>query len=190
MTPAPSPTPRLYSFWGGSQGPWAVVKTFSLVGDPLPAATHVSIGPGDSQTSSDSSWVLRGVTSNERYAERAEKTALVARQEGLGRAGSQLAALIPIRKSAAWWTLPQDERRAIFEAQSHHIGIGMRYLPAIARRLHHCRDLDPNAPFDFLTWFEYAPSDASAFDDLLIALRTSPEWAFVEREVDWRLVRV
>src|SRR2546428_7160638 len=33
------------------------------------------------------------------------------------------------------------------------------YLPAIARRLYHCRDL--GEPFDFLTWFEYAPADAN-----------------------------
>ena len=64
-----------------------------------------------------------------------------------------------------------------------------RYLPAIARRLHHCRDLGYAEPFDFLTWFEYAPSDAAAFDELVAALRASPEWTFVEREVDVRLVR-
>jgi hypothetical protein len=32
-------------------------------------------------------------------------------------------------KTAAWWDLAQDERRAIFEEQSRHIGIGMEYLP-------------------------------------------------------------
>jgi hypothetical protein len=134
-------------------------------------------------------WRLRGIVSNERYVERAEKDALVARQEGLGRAASTCAALIPIRKSAAWWALTQDERRDVFEAQSRHIAIGLRYLPAIARRLHHCRDLSADEPFDFLTWFEYAPQDAAAFDDLVGALRASPEWGYVEREVDVRLVR-
>src|SRR5436853_562536 len=81
------------------------------------------------------------------------------------------AALIPIRKTLAWWALTQDERRDIFEAQSRHIGIGLEYLPAIARRLHHCRDLGPEEPFDFLTWFEYAPADAAAFEELVQALR-------------------
>ena len=33
------------------------------------------------------------------------------------------------------------DRRAIFEERSKHMTIGMKYLPAIARRLHHCRDL-------------------------------------------------
>ena len=111
----------------------------------------------------------------------------MAKQEGLGRPACTRAALIPIRKNAAWWALTQDERRQVFEAQSQHIAIGLRYLPAIARRLHHCRDLGPDEPFDFLTWFEYTPADAGAFEDLVGKLRASPEWRFVEREVDIRL---
>lgn len=77
----------------------------------------------------------------------------------------------------------------MFGAQSRHTEIGLCYLPAIARRLHHCRDLGEDQPFDFVTWFEFAPAHASAFDDLLAALRASPEWAFVDREVDIRLRR-
>lgn len=134
-----------------------------------------------------SSWLLRGITSNERYVVREEKTALVSKQEDLGREASTRAALIPIRKNATWWALPQDERREIFEEQSHHIAIGLKYLPAVARRLHHCRDIGPNEPFDFLTWFEYAPSDSAAFEELVQALRASPEWAYVDREIDIRL---
>src|ERR1700738_1025094 len=68
----------------------------------------------------------------------------------------------PIRKSDAWWSMAQDERRAIFEERSGHIAKSMPYLPAIARRLHHARDL--GEPFDFLTWFEYAPEHADAFE--------------------------
>jgi hypothetical protein len=71
--------------------------------------------------------------------------------------------------------------------KSQHIRIGMRALPAVARRLHHCRDLSDHEPFDFLTWFEYAEADASAFEAMLQALRASAEWAYVEREVDIRL---
>ena len=39
----------------------------------------------------------------------------------------------------------------------------------------------------FLTWFEFAPADEGRFDELLARLRASPEWAFVEREVELRL---
>jgi chlorite dismutase len=95
--------------------------------------------------------------------------------------------LIPIRKTDAWWALAQDERRAIFEDRSRHIGVGLEYLPAVARRLHHCRDL--GEPFDFLTWFEYAPEDAGAFEELVRRLRQTEEWRYVDREIDIRLTR-
>jgi chlorite dismutase len=119
---------------------------------------------------------------------RAEHDALAARQPPLGRPEATRAALIPIRKTEAWWALSQDERRAVFEERSHHIAIGLEYLPSMARRLHHCRDL--GEPFDFLTWFEYAPSSAAAFEQLVARLRATEEWSFVEREIDLRLSRV
>ncbi|MFM9975337.1 MAG: chlorite dismutase family protein, partial [Beijerinckiaceae bacterium] len=105
----------------------------------------------------------------------------------LGRREATSAALIPIRKSEEWWLLAQDERRYIIEEQSHHIAIGLDYMPAIARRLYHCRDL--GEPFDFLTWFEYAPENEVRFDHMLTRLRQSPEWRFIDREIDIRLTR-
>ena len=188
-TPA---APRLFAFVGGSSGAWRVEQTRPVVGEPLPAAAAVGVvpvGAGAGSSDGDAVWCLRGIVSNERYVERAEKDVLVAKQEGLGRPACTRAALIPIRKNAAWWALTQDERRHVFEAQSQHIAIGLRYLPAIARRLHHCRDLGPDEPFDFLTWFEYTPADAGAFEDLVATLRASPEWRYVDREVDIRLSR-
>ena len=157
----------------------------------MPAAPYLTIvnGQPGAALADDTAWILQGVTSNDRYARRDEKQKLVAAQQGPGRPDSTFAALIPIRKNAAWWALTQDERRDILEVQSRHIDIGLRYLPPIARRLHHCRDLEQAQPFDFLTWFEFAPQDAAAFDELLAALRTTPEWQFVDREVEVRLVR-
>ena len=137
----------------------------------------------------DHAWLLRGMVSHERYVTRAEKTELGGVSPPLGRSDASRAVLIPIRKSSEWWALPQDERRRIFEEQSNHIRIGLQFLPAIARRLHHCRDLSPNEPFDFLTWFEFAPSEENAFDDLLGRLRATEEWKFVTREVEVRLER-
>ena len=83
--------------------------------------------------------------------------------------------------------MPQDERRALFEGRSRHISDRMAYLPRIARRLYHCRHL--GEPFDFLTWFEFAPEHAQAFDGLVGMLRSREEWTFVDREVDLRLER-
>jgi len=183
--------PRLYSFRAGSTGLWRIRSLAAVRGEPLPTAPRLDHREGDGSEAPDATavWTLRGVTSNERYVTNEEKGNLVAVQEGLGRPAALCAALIPIRKSAAWWTLTQEQRREIFETQSHHTHIGLKYLPAIARRLHHCRDLATAEPFDFLTWFEYRPDDEPAFDDLLAALRATPEWTYVEREVDIRLER-
>jgi chlorite dismutase len=128
-----------------------------------------------------------GVAGHVRYVERDEKTTLSTVQAALGRAQATQAALIPIRKSSAWWELTQEERRQIFEDKSHHIAASLKYLPAIARQLYQCRDL--GEPFDFLAWFEYAPEHAQSFEDLVGALRSTEEWTYVEREVDVRLVR-
>jgi Uncharacterized conserved protein len=162
----------------------------SIVGEGLAAVERLDIGPASAPQSHEAKWRLRGLTSNERYVNRVEKDQLVTRQPSTGRPQSTCAALIPIRKSPAWWALAQDERRRIFEETSGHVRAGLRYLPAIARRLHHCRDLGESEPFDFLTWFEYAPPDAAAFDGLVAELRASEEWTYVDREVDIRVVRV
>ncbi len=190
--PAPSSpmNPRLHTFIGGSAGPWAVTLCKAVTGGPLPAIQRLDIRNAAVPVLPEGAqWMLRGVTSNERYATREEKTQLVANQTGLGRPEATHAALIPIRKNATWWALTQDERRAIFEDRSRHTATGLKYLPAIARRLHHCRDLGESEPFDFLTLFDYRPADANAFEDLVSALRGTEEWKFVEREVDIRLVR-
>jgi chlorite dismutase len=180
---------RLFSFIGGVAGPWVVVRSAAIVGAPLPAAARLDVvaGAGPEAAGPDASWVLRGVVSNDRYVTRPEKDALVRVQPPLARPNSTCAALIPIKKSAVWWALTQDERRAIFEERSAHIAIGLRYLPAIARRLHHGRDL--GEPFDFLTWFEFAAADEGRFDELVARLRATEEWRYVEREVDVRLAR-
>ncbi|MEJ6535668.1 MAG: chlorite dismutase family protein [Mycobacterium sp.] len=156
-----------------------------VVGESLPPADRLDIVEAPAECSPGTAWALRGVTSNIRYSTRAELNVLAQRQERIGRPQCTRAALIPIRKAETWWTLAQDERRALL-AESH-ITIGLDYLPAVARRLHHSRDL--GEPFDFLTWFEYAPTDSEQFEDLVGRLRNTPEWNHVDREVDVRLSR-
>jgi hypothetical protein len=182
-------TQRLFSFAGGEYGSWRVEESRAVSGAPLAQVNRVDVVADGGPVAASSSWCLRGITSNDRYVTRTEKAALLASQPGLGRPEATRAALIPIRKSDTWWALTQDERRAIFEEQSAHIRIGMKYIPAVARRLHHCRDLGGSEPFDFLTWFEYSSAHAEAFDALLEELRGSAEWRYVDREVDIRLVR-
>lgn len=179
---------NLFDFVGGATGKWRVLSTATVRGSSLDPVDCVDVRPvGRDAPATGNGWCLRGQISNLRYATRAEVTALRSRQEPLGRTQARRAALIPIKKTPAWWDLAQDERRAIFEDQSRHTELGLKYLPAIARQLYHCRDL--GQPFDFLTWFEYAPEFADAFEELVAKLRSTAEWQYVDREIDFRLER-
>jgi len=186
----PKMNPRLFTFVAGDSGHWKITNSVPIIGEGLPLARKLDVVNGAvSELPARAHWLLRGVTSNDRYVTRAEKDQLTATQPALGRAEADCAALIPIRKNSKWWALTPEERRRIFEEQSHHTATGLKYVPAVARRLHHCRDLGTDEPFDFLTWFEFAKADSSAFDRLVAELRATPEWTFVEREVDIRVVR-
>jgi chlorite dismutase len=176
-----------YTFLGGKQGLWQVTRIDNLIGVGLETVERLDVINGEPDEI-NANWVLRGLTSNVRYATRVEVNALKQIQPTLNRPEALCAALIPIKKTSQWWDLSQDERREIFEETSHHNEIGMDYLPAVARRLHHCRDI--GEPFDFLTWFEFAPEHTQAFEVLLERLRATREWNFVEREVDIRLTRL
>lgn len=177
-----------YSFIGGKQGRWRVVDVQDVLGSSLERVERVNVvNDAITEVPVDSSWVLQSFTSNIRYAIRDEIDMLQAIQPGLNRSEAISAVLIPIKKSVQWWEMAQDERRAIFEEASHHTAVGLEYLPGVARRLLHCRDL--GEPFDFLTWFEFAPEHTKAFDELLVRMRASKEWEYVEREVEVRLER-
>lgn len=172
-------------FNGGARGNWKVVRQASFKGDGLASVAFVERG---AKVDAAAAWTLSGVTSNLRYTNVAEKRVLDATPSVLARPVATRAALIPLSKSAAWWAMAQDERRAVLEEKSHHIAIGADYLAAVSRQLVHCRD-QPGAEFDFLTWFEFAPADEGRFDELLARLRATPEWTFVDREVELRLER-
>ncbi len=176
------------TFTGGRHGGWRIVRNEVVAGGLMLPAERLDVVTGRASGSSqDSAWLLRGIPSYERYVNRRERAELEAVSPPLGRPEATSAALIPITKSLGWWELPQDERREIFEERSHHITTGLKYLPAVARRLYHSRDL--GEPFDFLTWFEFSPKHVSAFEELVSMLRESREWTYVIREVDIRLVR-
>lgn len=177
-------------FIAGASGAWQIDDIAPVRGAPLAMAPRLAVVEANTTQGGHhtcAGWRLQGVASNTRYATRREVHQLAAVQEDLGRPQATRAALIPIRKSAAWWALAQDERRSVIE-QSHHIAIGLDYLPAVSRRLYHSREL--GQPFDFLTWFEYAPADSDAFEDLVARLRKTAEWRYVEREVDVRLTKL
>ncbi|MFM9853546.1 MAG: chlorite dismutase, partial [Sphingomonadaceae bacterium] len=118
--------PLLVNFHGAASGDWHVTSQNCLVGPTLPLAPCMVIGAHDGWQSPR--WSLAGVVSNLRYTTAAERADLTASHSGLGRTEAVCGALIPIRKSPAWWALAQDERRAIY-ARSQHTPIGLDYLP-------------------------------------------------------------
>lgn len=180
-------TNHIFDFIGGDAGEWKIIKTTAVVGESIQSAAHLKIVSSNLQKTTEGLWALKGLVSNVRYAEKEEREKLNAVQSALGRTAATCTALIPIKKKEDWWNLAQDERRRIFENKSHHTETGLKYLPAIARKLYHCRDI--GEPFDFLTWFEYAPEHSQTFEELVMALRKTEEWSYVEREVDIRLVK-
>jgi len=177
-----------FDFVAGSSGNWKITKVSPFLGEAMEFAPFLNVIPTtDLGATVSGKWILRGQVSNLRYTTADEKKALTAIQAGLGRPEATMAALIPIKKSEEWWAMAQDERRAIFADQSDHTKIGLNYLPGVARKLYHSRDL--GEPFDFLTWFEYAPEHAEAFEDLVSKLRKTREWSYVTREFDIRLIK-
>ncbi len=116
-------------FRGGSIGEWRVLRMQTLAGPPLEPVASLNRQKRPGPAADGAVWSLHGVTSHQRYVYGREKLQLEAVQAGLGRPEATRAALIPITKSAVWWDLPQDERRAIFEERSYHISASLKYLP-------------------------------------------------------------
>src|SRR6186713_1556759 len=117
------------TFVAGESGSWAIESISALKGDGLGSAKRLHRAEAsDFIDFPGTTWSLRGIRSHDRYVEREEKLKLTAIQPPLDRAESLCAILIPIKKNAEWWSLAQDERRRLFEEQSHHIAIGLEYL--------------------------------------------------------------
>ncbi len=102
---------NLFDFVGNNTDSWKVINMNTITGDALGPVSHLIIRPGSLDKPTEGLWSLKGVISNLRDTERAEKDQLTAIQADLGRPEATYAALIPIRKSKAWWVLTQDERR-------------------------------------------------------------------------------
>ena len=79
-------TALLHTFVGGTAGRWGVERIRVIAGQALPSVPRVSIFEGNQDATLDgSSWLLRGVTSYERYLHKMEQSALVVQQAELGR---------------------------------------------------------------------------------------------------------
>jgi hypothetical protein len=107
-----------------------------------------------------------------------------------------VAVIIPIRKTAAWWALPHDERNAHFHKKGDKIGhtaIGAKYVERIYRKLYHTRYAVDNKDHDFITYFEFERAHTDDFQNLLRQLRDpqqNPEWTFVDHEYEIWMTKV
>ena len=125
-----------------------------------------------------------------------------ARSHGTGRSMPN-AIILPMRKTAEWWAMPELERHQYFyphhDRTSHtcvpgHAAIGRDAAPHIYRKLYH----NPHGPgrageWDFVTYFECEDKDLPMFDATLDAMRDvtkNPEWQYVEEGPMWRGRRV
>lgn len=139
-------------------------------------------------------WCFRGVTQHHQYTSAEQRKAL-AHAHAEFAPGDVRAMLIPIRKSAAWWSLPTDQRQAFFNQGklAGHTAIGEKYVDRVFRKLYHSRYLDTSLGYDFLTYFEFRPEHEPAFRDLLAALRdpsVNPEWAYVDLEYEIHMTKI
>jgi hypothetical protein len=185
------PTEEFYNYVGGSSGAWEVTAFSALRGEPLATVTHVDIVNGRlDRIPAGASWILSGLVRNTRYVTREELVPPGKRRFAAHSPSPTCAALIPIRRSAAWWDLDVEARRELQHPQSQRAPFGLQYLQYLSAMIHrwqHRRDLSDQ--LDNVTWFEYEPRDATAFDDLLADWRASEEWTYIDRECDIRLVR-
>jgi chlorite dismutase len=76
--------------------------------------------------------------------------------------------VIPIRKDADWWSLPQEQRAAMMQ---EHTEAALPYNKTVKRKLYHATGLDD---LDFITYFE--TSRLEDFQSLILALEKVKEF--------------
>ena len=76
--------------------------------------------------------------------------------------------VIPIRKDADWWSLPQEQRAAMMQ---EHTEAALPYIKTIKRKLYHATGL---GDLDFITYFE--TSRLEDFQSLVLALEKVKEF--------------
>jgi chlorite dismutase len=82
-------------------------------------------------------------------------------------------AVIPIRKSAEWWSLDPEKRAAMMK---EHTEASLPYHKTVKRKLYHSSGLDD---LDFITYFE--TSKLEDFHSLILALEKVKEFQYTRR---------
>jgi len=89
---------RVATFVGGDTGIWRITNTKTVAGPPLKKVDRIAVIEDNlAALPTGGKWLIRGVTSNERYTTRKEHETVLSRQPALGRPEATRAALIPSR---------------------------------------------------------------------------------------------
>ena len=141
--------------------------------------------------------LFRGVTQHLHYTDAKVRDELTATSRtAVDASVDTVAVIIPIRKSAGWWALSQDQRQSFFhktKEKAGHTAIGAAYASRIFRKLYHARYSGAPVPYDFVTYFEFPVSEVEAFRSLLAELRDigkNPEWESVELEFEIWMTKI
>jgi hypothetical protein len=116
---------------------------------------------------------------------------------------SACAIIVPISKTAEWWSRESLERHAFFYphvdattgcAVEGHARAAEEGIATIYRRLFHNPDgYQREGEYDFVTYFECAQEEMSVFDRVHRSLRDTsrnPEWRYVREGPAWKGRRV
>jgi Chlorite dismutase len=178
---------------------YRVDKVVAVRGEPGvkldPGATLVRVETASKlpllQETKTAALLFQGVPQHLQYTTGAQRADLNKRSRSELLPGKDtVVVVIPIRKSAAWWALPHDERLAHFQKKGDKIGhtaIGAKYVERIYRKLYHTRYAVETKDHDFITYFEFDRAHTDDFKSLLTQLRDpqqNPEWNFVDREYE------
>jgi hypothetical protein len=111
--------------------------------------------------------------------------------------------LLPMSKTAAWWTKDWMERHTYFLPrydddgkmvnEGHALASAAGIACLMRRTYKHEREPAPAGSYDFVTYFECADADVPVFHEVCAALRDvsrNPEWKFVREGPTWRGRRV
>lgn len=125
-----------------------------------------------------------------------------ARSHGTGRTMPN-AIILPVRKNADWWAMPELERHQFFyphyDPASHmhvpgHAALGRVAAQHFHRRLfHNPRGPGRSGEWDFVMYLECEDTDLPLVDATLAAMRDvaqNPEWQYVKEGPMWRGRRV
>src|SRR5436190_494623 len=111
--------------------------------------------------------------------------------------------LLPMSKTAAWWSKDWMERHTYFlprfddagrrRSEGHALAASEGVAAIMRRTYRHPSEPAPAGSYDFVTYFECADADVPVFHRVCASLRDAgrnPEWSYVREGPTWQGRRV